>query len=846
MKLILGKKFDEQPEIKDQSLVSKLTVDKAVLSDIVKNVPIAGTKQPVLTADSLIIDKAIQTEKTAGIMPDEILSARRQFLYEDIEKREQNGKHYVANDGTATAIFQNQAVHYLDPADNKLKDIDNSLIDADGVLKTKANDFTAQFNKNPVNGRLFELTKKDCSVSLISHEAAAVKGALKLENKENEVILKNFKDNTDIQYIVESGRIKENIIINKKADSYEYNFDLNIENMTAAASEDGKTLQLKSKETGEVIFYIPAPFMTDANGAYSDLAWYEIEDQNKNTLSLKVFADAKWLNAQDRTFPVIIDPQIISADTSLFSHRNYYRLTNNNNNTWYTTNDPCMIVGFSGSMELKSILTIKKSLIDPVFLQKIDKVTLKVRTSSGSGYYFANEISTYFAPGSYSSVDITDAFIAAAEDCNIEFKMESSYYSYIQVDVSGQFAPVLEVEYLANDDSVPAKESFSLAGGVNGTLNLNTGEFVAGFTDAITKNSALACKISHVYKKTSENYGCGKNWRLNLHQTLVKNTAANMGVDYIYTDADGEKHGFIETYYYLDSSNNKVPVDKKDVTVELDGSLWYKPGSGGPYEVFKDQRTSSGMILSTKMEGFKNAENLEQRQKEQKQTEDYLEACKNNLKEHVIMNTSNGLISGELKNSFSGDILSSVNFNTFVSDGSASGKMVLSKGEAMQFNSLLLQKKQIEDQLDAMNKQKASLNNNITSLGNNITSLNNNITSLGNNITSLNNNITSLGNNITSLGNSITSLGNSINSISVQLTALDHQYDSLVTSRQALVDQNNDKDVKVYQYADQYSNLTNQINHISVQKNSLTTQRNDLTTQKNDITTQKNDLTTQK
>ena len=1110
MKLILGKKFDEQPEIKDQNPVSKLadddilkpaleraaiadtvresateemplrpvidrdlgsisklTVDRAAIADMadmVKEVPIV--RQPVLTTDKLVINETMQAEKTAGIMPDEILPARRQFLYEAVEMREQNGKHYVANDGTATAIFQNQAAHYVDPSDNKLKDIDNSLQDIGDVLEAKANDFNVRFNKTPIKGEVFELTKKGYTVSLISGEAAAVKGGLKLENNKNEVILKNVKADTDIQYIVESDRVKENIIINKKADSYEFSFDLNIENMTAAMSEDGKTLQLKSKETNEVIFFVPVPGMTDANGEYSDRVYYEIEDKNKNTLNLKVFADTAWINSQNIVLPVIISPQIISADESLYSYQNYQQVYIPGKisgavyiqptSTVILVDSPYLLVGGDG---YKSTLTIKKGLMTSVADRKVSKVTLKVRAYSGAGYCLIDGISTYLSPGVYSSVDITDKFTAASGNCDINFvsrnldlvsdsvlapvdtnsglinglKLQDLINRYpnladliikdprlpdliiknprlpdliiknprlpdliiknprlpdliidnpglpdliidnpslpdliinnpslpdliisnpslpeliinnpslpgliintsnlpnlinnnpelgglnnnfapinnspspsllrstssvltnnfdlinndglIKIYVNGLYSPILEVEYLTSDDSVPAKENFSLAGGVNGTLNLTSGEFVTGFTDASTKSSALACQISHVYKKNSTNYGCGKNWRLNLHQTLVKNTVANAGVDYIYTDSDGEKHGFIETYYYLNAANNKVTVAKSAVTVELDGSLWYKSGSTS-YEVFKDQRTATGMSLSTKMEGFKNAENLEQRQNERKQAEEYFEACKNNLKENVVMNISGGTIYRELKNSFTGDTLSAANFNTFVSDGSASGRMVLNKGEAMQYSSLLLQKKQIEEQIDSMNKQKTTLTHNITSLDHNITSLGNNITSLGNNITSLNHNISSMGNSIYSLGNSITSLDHNITSINNNIESLSTQIEVLVCQGNSLRMQKElnkfegSSDQKTSQYRNTYNQVNwvgtknssqtyvdalyanlvgsnggwspyirTQIKCLEIQKNDLTTQKSDLTTQRNDLTTQRNDLTTQK
>lgn len=799
MKLILGNKPEEK-EGNVKKVSSRIPAKELKIAYTNKDVYIAKDDLSVLKNSSIVTEEPVADQDTqtvdAGIItPAEKFFTGKQFLYEDIQKRSRNGKYYVSNDGTAVALYQKQAVHYFDSSDNVFKDIDNSLQDKGNTFDAAANDFEVQFNKSSIDGKVFELTKKDCKVSFIYQETL-VKGNTKIANNlnlvrgKNEVILKNIKDNTDIQYIVEPDRVKENIVINKKSDKYEYNFDINIENMTAAASDDGKTLQLKNVKSGEVVFFIPVPFMADANGQYCDNVWYEIESLKENTLNLKVFADPNWLDAANRVFPVTISPQIVSEDTSLFNYKNL------------SGKD-------SGSVNNIHVLTVKKSLLN-LEQQKISKVILKLLPDSGA------------APDAYHSFDITNTFIKESGDLNFEI-MKDFVLKPLPLDIVKPVKPeetelispkppiapggsavapvdtILEVEYLTNDDSVLPKESFSLAGGIEGTLNLSTGEFVTVFPDVSVKSSALACKISHVYKKNSANYGCGKNWRLNLHQTLVKNTVENEGVDYIYTDSDGEKHGFMETYYYLDQSNKKVTVDKSAVTAKLDGSLWYKKTRTHEVEVFKDQRTATGLELklSTKMEGFKNAENLEQRQKEQKQAEEYLDSMEKHLKEQVVMNIFDGTISCELKNFFTDNVLSNAAFNTFVSKISSGVSMVLSKGEAMQYASLLLQqsqqnqqKKQMNDQLEMLKTQKNCLVNNKNSLNNNLSSLYDNIKSLENRINSLEHNKYSL---------------------DTQLQTLEYQYDALKTNEKVLVSDGNKN--KSY-YEDQKRDITNQMKHI--------------------------------
>ena len=60
--------------------------------------------------------------------------------------------------------------------------------------------------------------------------------------------------------------------------------------------------------------------MIDAAGAKSELVCYEIADKSAGALDLKVIADKDWINAEERKFPVTIDPQIVAGDSSIFSY----------------------------------------------------------------------------------------------------------------------------------------------------------------------------------------------------------------------------------------------------------------------------------------------------------------------------------------------------------------------------------------------------------------------------------------------------------------------------------------------------------------------------------------------
>ena len=56
---------------------------------------------------------------------------------------------------------------------------------------------------------------------------------------------------------------------------------------------------------------IPAPFMYDANGNRNENVYYEIEENGMDSYIFTVLADKEWINSEERTFPVTIDPQIV-------------------------------------------------------------------------------------------------------------------------------------------------------------------------------------------------------------------------------------------------------------------------------------------------------------------------------------------------------------------------------------------------------------------------------------------------------------------------------------------------------------------------------------------------------
>lgn len=83
--------------------------------------------------------------------------------------------------------------------------------------------------------------------------------------------------------------------------------------MMIVIREDGG-IDLIDEETEEVFYYFAPPCMYDAAGNYSEQVHYELEtDAEQHCSILSVVPDQKWLQDENRVYPVVIDP---SAETS--------------------------------------------------------------------------------------------------------------------------------------------------------------------------------------------------------------------------------------------------------------------------------------------------------------------------------------------------------------------------------------------------------------------------------------------------------------------------------------------------------------------------------------------------
>ena len=236
--------------------------------------------------------------------------------------RTDNRKVFRMRDGTEQAVFYSKSVHMLDDETDEYIELDTTLILEEDKLHyhNAKGGFKARFSCEEENDELFSIEKGDYRVTVLAKKNKkqrnkGVKPMLRQSGEQlytnlDTLVYENMEKGVDFEYSLTTNGVKENIIIKEKSLVYIYKFILRCENVTPLIDNNSKSISLISTENGEEVFVIPEPFMSDARGEDSFAVSYEVKKSENEEFQLNVIADGEWINAEDRIFPVVIDPQI--------------------------------------------------------------------------------------------------------------------------------------------------------------------------------------------------------------------------------------------------------------------------------------------------------------------------------------------------------------------------------------------------------------------------------------------------------------------------------------------------------------------------------------------------------
>ncbi len=547
-------------------------------------------------------------------------------LEEDEALRDENIKHFKLSDGTTKAVVYSQAVHYKN-ADGKWVDIDNALT-LNGSEYSSNNKQSIKFTNKSGSTGLVSIKDGDYKIDFTPLNTNKVSVVIEnpqgsnsrkfedmsqLNNLVSKAIYADIYDGIDIEYILVGNNIKENIIVKEKQDSYTFSFELKL-NKLSAELVNGAII-LSDYDSGEQVYEIPVPYMFDANNVHSDSVEYSLVQNNKWKYTFTVTADAEWINADDRVFPVTVDPAVGVIENSIID------ITTDSSGDIYLYNENHLLAGDDFRAYVQS--TAMPVLPDDAYV--ID-ASISMYHISGSGSYIGvyealgawNESSYYGSslgnsPTDYNYIvpnedgtygnngwftwDITEiarswytdnriygvAFKAIEGTSNITFASES---------FGVNTTPVFSVSYkdMKGTEShwTYVSQSAGLAG--NGSVNLATGNLVFEIPTLTTTDSIFSYTPTMIYNSAiageGYKYGSVQNgywysyvangFKLNMNETLIKKSYINISgendIYYVWADSDGTEHYFFKStkeneeniYYDEDGLQLKLIVDLSD------------------------------------------------------------------------------------------------------------------------------------------------------------------------------------------------------------------------------------------------------------------------------------------
>ena len=496
---------------------------------------------------------------------------------------------------------------------------------------TPASDLDAYI---PVEGTTYAVHKNSqvkAKVENASQKAIAnipVSEALAQVTASSKVQFVNADGNIDLVYENCGYDIKESILIHSQQEQYTYAFELSFQGLKPELQEDGSILLRNEKD--EEIFMIPAPFLVDAKGVTSNDAKYTLANISDHWI-LTVDADSKWMNANDRSFPVQLDPSIITKYGSNTVYSTYVRslaqtATGTNQEMYCGYNvsrGECRVAlqitqlptiptdctpvavgiamyhaayynsSYIGSSPPSTPILIEVHELDNG-ITNISSQTWETLAPKVISTVIDYQKGTAQTIGSYLQWDISSAglnwYANGSTDRGLIFIAPNAQSEQQTANLYGShymdYCPALVVEYRS---AVGIENYYSYqqaSAGRAGDVSINdfTNQMTVFHTDLTYNSEATPFELYHVYNSERANQQfssttgvntrnftamvVGSGWKLSAQQTIISKVIGDTTY-LVYNDEDGTDHYFQKTAY-----NKYEDEDGLNLTIEVNGSTY--------------------------------------------------------------------------------------------------------------------------------------------------------------------------------------------------------------------------------------------------------------------------------
>ncbi|MEO3799389.1 DNRLRE domain-containing protein [Nonomuraea sp. B1E8] len=237
-------------------------------------------------------------------------------------KRSRFASVYELEDGRVQAEISAQPAHYLDakgdwrPIDTRIKEMSQ-----DGFVHgNDSNGFSTRFGDD--SGKLMQVSLGERRLTLglpgqerqltptVEGSTVTYPGAL--------------GEGVDLVYELSASGVKESIVLARAPQGpASYTFTVTVSGGLRATTNADGSITFAPPSGRPAVFTIPKPFMTDAaadpaapHGKRYSPAVTQTASQQGDQVTITVSADAGWLAAPERAWPVVIDPTVVVASNA--------------------------------------------------------------------------------------------------------------------------------------------------------------------------------------------------------------------------------------------------------------------------------------------------------------------------------------------------------------------------------------------------------------------------------------------------------------------------------------------------------------------------------------------------
>ena len=219
---------------------------------------------------------------------------------------------------TYTTVIGGAAIAYETPS-GEVRSIDNTMEPAGGglfsepsVYQNKENAFTAELpieDEEGAQGLTLRIGSRE--IRIVPKEVDFSRSAARGEA----VRYTEAREGIDWQYTLVGSVVKEDIVLNQPVPEQPFDSLLVLPEGLAARIENG-VCRVYDAGSGEAVMDVSAPLMTDALGEVCDDVSLSL-DREDGALVLRLLPNWEWLSADERAYPVRIDPTDNIAPSSV-------------------------------------------------------------------------------------------------------------------------------------------------------------------------------------------------------------------------------------------------------------------------------------------------------------------------------------------------------------------------------------------------------------------------------------------------------------------------------------------------------------------------------------------------